>query len=234
MASSRGGKKMWCVPEIDAEFIDRMEDVLELYARKYDPREPVLCFDERPVVLHADSRAGVEMAPHRIRRRDYEYVRGGTANIFCIVEPLNGRRLTFATANRKRPAFVRALQKIALRYQDADRIHLILDNLNTHSQASAIKALGSLAGRRLWRRFEVHYTPKHASWLNAAEIEASLVSRECLGTDRLVSLVQLITRVSAWRLSAEKARRTIDWKFRVHDARRVFRYNGLKTVRSEH
>jgi hypothetical protein len=105
-----------------AEFIDRMEDVLELCARKYDPREPVICFDERPVVLHADARAGVEMAPHRIRRRDYEYVRGGTANVFCIVEPLNGRRLTFATANRKRPPFVRALHKIAPRYHDADRI----------------------------------------------------------------------------------------------------------------
>jgi hypothetical protein len=172
MASSRGGKKMCCVPEIDAEFIGGMEDVLELYARKYDPREPVVCLDERPVVLHADSRTGVEMAPHRIRRRDYEYVRGGTANVFCIVEPLTGRRLTFASANRKRPAFVRALQKIALRYHDADCIHVILDNLDTHSEMSAIKALGILAGRRLWRRFEIHYTPKHASWLNAAEIEA--------------------------------------------------------------
>jgi transposase len=211
-----------------------MEDVLELYARKHDEREPVLCLDERPVVLHADSRAPLPMAPGRIARRDYEYVRGGTANIFCIVEPVTGRRLTYATANRKRAAFVRSLQKIERRYRGAKRIHLVMDNLNVHSQASAITVLGELAGRRLWRRFAVHFTPKHASWLNAAEIEASLVSRECLGRDRVVSLAQLISRVSAWRVATERAHRTIDWKFRVHDARRVFRYSGLKTARSEY
>jgi transposase len=225
---------MWCVPEIDAEFVGRMEDVLELYAREHDVREPVLCLDERPVVLHADSRTPLPMAPGRIARKDYEYVRGGTANIFCIVEPLTGRRLTYATANRKRSAFVRSLLKIERRYHGAKRIHLVMDNLNVHSQASAIAVLGELEGRRLWRRFVAHYTPKHASWLNAAEIEASLVSRECLGRDRLVSLAQLISRVSAWRVDTERARRTIDWKFRVHDARRVFRYSGLKTARSEH
>jgi transposase len=225
---------MWCVPEIDAEFIDRMEDVLQLYARKYDEREPVICLDERPVVLHADSRPGIPMAPGRVRRRDYEYVRGGTANIFCIVELLTGKRLTYATENRKRPAFARALRKIARRYRTARRIHLVLDNLNIHSLTSLTATLGQLEGRRLWRRFAVHYTPKHASWLNAAEIEASLVSRECLGSERIVSLVQLISRVSAWRVAAEKARRSIQWKFRVHDARRVFRYDGLNTIRSEH
>jgi len=234
MASSHGGKKMWCVPTISDEFVDRMEDVLRLYARKWDPLEPVVCFDERPVVLHEDAKPGVPMRPGRLARRDYEYVRCGTANIFCIVEPLTGMRLTFATANRKRPAFVRAVQKIALRYRQARRIHLVLDNLNIHSQVSLVQVLGELDGRRLWRRFVVHYTPKHASWLNAAEIEASLVSRECLGRQRIAFLVDLISRVSAWRLAAQKARRTIDWKFRVNDARRVFRYGGLATARSEH
>ncbi len=110
----------------------------------------------------------------------------------------------------------------------------MLDNLNIHSQVSLVQVLGELDGRRLWRRFVVHYTPKHASWLNAAEIEASLVSRECLGRQRIAFLVDLISRVSAWRLAAQKARRTINWRFRVNDARRVFRYGGLATARSEH
>jgi transposase len=154
--------------------------------------------------------------------------------VFCIVEPLTGMRLTFATANRKRPAFGRALQKIALRYLHARRIHLVLDNLNIHSLVSVVQVLGEFEGRRLWRRFVVHYTPKHASWLNAAEIEASLVSRECLGRQRISSLVDLISQVSAWRVAAQKASRTIDWKFRVNEARRLFRYDGLATARSEH
>ena len=225
---------MWCVPELTTEFIERMEDILRLYARKFDSIEPVLCLDERPVVLHHDARRGLPMRPGRIKRTDYEYIRCGTANIFCIVEPLTGRRLTFATADRKRPAFVRALLKIALRCPLARRIHLIMDNLNTHSMKSAVEVLGELAGRRLWRRFQVHYTPKHASWLNAAELEASLVSRECLGCERVSSLVELISRVSAWRRAAESARRTIDWTFRVDDARRKFRYDGLVTARSRH
>src|SRR6266852_9652545 len=225
---------MWCVPQIDQEFVDRMEDVLRRYARPHRQSDPVICLDERPVQLLDPAREAVPMKPGRARREDYEYVREGTANIFCIVEPLTGRRLTFATANRKRPAFVRALQRIALRYRHARRIHLVLDNLNIHSQVSVVQVLGELEGRRLWHRFVVHYTPKHASWLNAAEIEASLVSRNCLGRQRIASLVDLISCVSAWRVAAQKARRTIDWKFRVNDARRVFRYDGLATARSEH
>jgi hypothetical protein len=225
---------MWCVPEITREFIDRMEDVLRLYARKYDPAEPVVCLDERPVVLREDARCGEPMVPGRAARTDYEYVRCGTANIYCIVEPLTGRRLTFATANRKAPAFVWALKKIARRYRSARRIHLVMDNLNIHSRASVTTVLGELAGRRLWQRFAVHYTPKHASWLDVAELEASMVSSECLGRRRIASLVDLISTVAAWRQRAEAEHRVIDWRFRVDDARRVFRYDGLTAQRSGH
>src|SRR3954462_4083684 len=101
MASSRGGKKMWCVPAISDEFVDRMEDILQLYARKLDPREPVVCLDERPVVLRENARPSVPMIPGKLTRTDYEYVRCGTANIFCIVEPLTGQRLTFACSWRR-------------------------------------------------------------------------------------------------------------------------------------
>jgi hypothetical protein len=225
---------MWCVPEIDREFIDRMEDVLELYGRKLDPLEPVVCIDERPVVLHDDARPKIAMAPGKAARTDYEYVRRGTANIFCIVEPLTGRRLTHATANRKRTAFARALKKIARRYPRARRIHLVMDNLNTHQESSLRHALGDAAGAHLWRRFVVHYTPKHASWLDAAELEASLVARECLGSRRIPDLQTLIKEVRDWRRRTEQEHRPINWTFRVDDARRVFRYDGITTPRSEH
>ena len=129
---------------------------------------------------------------------------------------------------------MRALKKIVARYKTTRRIHLVMDNLNIHSRKSVVGALGELAGQRLWSRFVVHHTPKHASWLNPAEIEASLVSRECLGRLRISTLVELIERVSAWRRSAEVEGRTIDWKYRVSDARRTFRYDGLNSVRSQH
>jgi hypothetical protein len=225
---------MWCVPEIGSEFVARMEDVLELYARPHRQREPVVCLDERPVQLLDPARPDVPMRAGRPRRSDYEYVREGTANIFCIVEPLTGRRLTYASANRKGRAFTRALQRIARRYPRAKKIHLVMDNLSTHSLSSVVATLGARQAQRLWRRFELHHTPKHASWLNVAEMEASLVSRECLGKARIGHLHTLKSRVAAWRGRTEAEQRPIRWKFTVADARRVFRYDGIITPRSEH
>ncbi len=225
---------MWCVPRIDGEFVERMEGVLRLYARPYNSNAPVLVLDERPVVLHDPARDGIPMRPGRDARRDYEYVRRGTANIFCIVEPLTGRRLTHATANRAGPAFARALRKIERRYRRAKKIHVVMDNLSTHSEACVVAALGERAGRALWKRFVVHFTPKHASWLNAAEMEASLVSRECLGKRRIGSLDAVTSEVTAWNKVADRQRRPIRWRFRVNDARRVFRYDGITTPRAEH
>lgn len=233
-SSSLGGKKMWCVPELNEQFIERMEDVLELYARPFKWREPVVALDERPVQLRDSARAGIAMRPGKPARRDYEYVRRGTANIFCVIAPLTGDRLTRATRNRKGSAYARMLARIAKRYSYARTIHLVQDNLSTHSERSLIATFGKRAGRKLWRRFTVHYTPKHGSWLNAAEIEASLVSRECLGHRRIVDLRMLRREVTAWRRRASHYRRTIEWKFRVHDARRVFRYDGIKSARTRH
>jgi hypothetical protein len=168
MASSRGGKKMWCVPEIDREFIDRMEDLLELYAKPEDASEPVFCLDERPVQLVDAELPGRRARPGKIAKRDYEYIRRGTANIFCIVEPRAGRHQTHATPNRKGYAFARALQRISKGRPKARTIHLVVDNLNTHAEKSLRAHFGDLAGKRLWKRFILHYTPKHASWLNPA------------------------------------------------------------------
>lgn len=225
---------MWCVPQIDQAFVDCMEDVLELYARPYRRREPVVCLDERPVQLLDPARPGAAMRPGRPGRTDYEYVRAGTANIFCIVEPLTGRRLTYASKNRTARAFTRALQRIARRYRHTRKIHLVMDNLNTHAKKSVVEVPGAKAGERLWKRFEIHHTPKHGSWLNAAEMEASLVSRECLGRRRIGHLHNLKAHVAAWRAKIDIEQRPILWKFTVRDARRVFRYDGIVTPRSEH
>ena len=173
------------------------------------------------------------MKPGRASRADYEYIRQGTANIFCIVEPLSGRRLTYASKNRTARAFTRAIERIARRYSSAEVIHLVMDNLNTHAKKSIVDTLGSAAGERLWKRFRVHHTPKHGSWLNAAEMEASMVSRECLGGRRLGHLHTLKAHISAWRRAADRARRPIRWKFTVKDARRLFRYDGIITRRSK-
>ena len=225
---------MWCVPSITPEFVERMENLLELYAKPEDPRQPVVCLDERPVQLHGPARQPVPPRPGRLARVDYEYVRRGTANIFCIIEPRSGRRQTHATPNRKGAAFAKALLRIAKRHPTVETIHLVVDNLSTHTEKSLTEHLGEAAGKRLWSRFTVHYTPKHASWLNPAEMEASLVSRECLGRRRLGDFRTLRHEVSEWNRRADRVRRRIDWKWRVSDARRVFRYDGLTTLRAEH
>jgi hypothetical protein len=211
-----------------------MEDVLDLLTKPENEREPVVALDERPVQLLADARPGTPAAPGKPARRDYEYVRNGTANIFCIVEPKAGRHYTHATPNRKAPRFADAMKKIADAHPRAKTIHAILDNLNTHCEKSLVERFGLREGRKLWRRFTVHYTPKHGSWLNPAEIEVSLWSRECLGRDRISDFEQLRQRTSAWNLSAHRRRRIINWRFTKTKARRVFRYKRSAMLRSEH
>jgi hypothetical protein len=151
-SSSRGGKKTWCVPALDEEFIERMENVLELYARPFKWNEPVVALDERPVQLLDPARPGTAVRAGRAPRVDYEYVRRGTANIFCVVEPLTGDRLTHATRDRKAAAYARTLARIEKRYSTAKTIHLVQDNLSTHSERSLITTFGAEVGRNLWRR----------------------------------------------------------------------------------
>src|SRR5262249_41034002 len=155
--------------------VERMEALLDLYERPLDPKEPVICLDERPVQLLDFERFRVPCGPGRIAKQDYEYVRCGTANLFCSVEPKAGRHRIRATPNRKAPAFAEEMRDIVRRYPHARTIHVVLDNLNTHSEKSLVERFGLRRGRRLWNRFTVHYTPKHGSWLNQAEIEIGLV-----------------------------------------------------------
>jgi hypothetical protein len=215
---------MWCVARLDDAYIERMEDVLKLYEKPYKLTEPVVCLDERPVQLLDDVRAS-KRARNGVLRRDYEYRRCGTANLFCGVEPLGGQHFTRATRTRDRFEFAYMMREIAMAYPCADAIHMVLDNLSTHTKRSLVAAFGELEADYLWGRFQVHYTPKHGSWLNQAEIEISLVSRECLGRRRLPSLRHLRRQTRAWNRDANRRGRTIDWSFTRRDARETFSYD---------
>ncbi len=167
---------MWCVAELNEEYIAKMEDVLETYEKPYDPKEPVVCLDEKPVTLHADVRPPQAAKPGTEARRDNEYKRCGTANVFCAVEPQAGKHFTFPTARRSAREFSQAVREVAEHYPEAQTIHLVMDNLNIHGRKSLSDFYGEQRGSALWDRFTVHYTPKHGSWLNQAEIEIGLFS----------------------------------------------------------
>lgn len=207
-----------------------MEDILDLYERPLDPREPVVALDERPVQLLEHARPPRPARPGRPARRDYEYIRCGTANVFCGVEPKAGRHFLEATPDRKSPAFAVMLQRIASAYPRARRIHLVVDNLSTHTEKACVTTFGSRAGARLWRHFTVHYTPTHGSWLNQAEIEISLFSRQALGRDRIATLDALRRRTQAWEREANRLALKIRWGFTTARARAKFGYD-LHTFR---
>ncbi len=172
---------MWCVAKLDEAYIERMEDVLKIYEKPMLVSAPVVCLDEKPVVLHADTRPQAPMQPGQVAGRDYEYRRCGTANVFCAVEPKAGRHFTKVTKTRASPDFAEFLLDIAASYPAADTLHLVLDNLSTHTRKAATDWFGEEEGGWLWSRFTVHHTPKHGSWLNQAEIEIGFFSRQCLG-----------------------------------------------------
>lgn len=202
-----------------------MEDVLDLYERPHDPQEPVVCLDERAVQLHGEKRPGSPAKPGEPARYDYEYVRRGTANIFCAVEPLAGKHITRVTKNRSGAELVKTLRLLARRYRGARTIHLVMDNLNTHSLATVIKHCGERRGRALWSRFTVHHTPKHGSWLNQAEIEISILNRQCMGRRRFESLAVLDPQVRQWNRRVNRERLRFRWRFTTTKARAVFRYS---------
>ena len=216
---------MWCVGKLDEEYIDKMEDVLKIYERPLSKSEPVVCVDEKPVVLHEDTRPGVPMQPGQVARRDYEYKRCGTANVFCGVEPKAGVHFTKVTPTRSSPEFADFILQIATHYPAADTIHLIVDNLSTHTRKALTDRFGEKDGGWLWNRFTVHYTPTHGSWLNQAEIEISLFGRQCLGRRRVGDIGQLRRETKAWNRRANRKRTTIQWKFTRKQARRKLNYS---------
>ena len=224
---------MWCVAELDEAYIARMEEVLALYEKPYRSAEPVLCLDEKPVSLHDDVRAGRPARPGHIAKRDNEYKRCGTANLFAVVEPKAGRHFNCATTNRSAAQFAQVVQRMVAEYPVARKIHLVMDNLNIHCRKSLTDHLGDETGRALWRRLKVHYTPKHGSWLNQAEIELSLVSRQCLGSRRIATLDLLAASVKGWNDQANHDRTRIQWKFTRKAARTKFGYKRNISRRSK-
>ena len=224
---------MWCVAELDDEYIDHMEDVLERYEKPYDPAEPVICLDEKPVTLHADVRPSTPAEPGREARRDSEYERCGTANVFCAVEPKAGRHFTFPTPDRSGVEFAQAMAELACQYPNAATIHLVLDNLSSHSRKSLTELYGEEFGGEIWGRFTVHYTPKHGSWLNQAEIEIGLFTRQCLGKRRIPDLDTLRRQTKAWNSRMNRDRVKINWNFDRKAARQKFGYKCKSSKRSE-
>jgi hypothetical protein len=223
---------MWCVPELNDEYIEKMEDVLETYEQPFNPDEPVVCLDEKPVTLHGEVRPRSAAAPGREARRDSEYKRCGTANIFCAVEPKAGRHFTFPTPDRSAVQFAQVVFNLAMAYPKVDTIHLVLDNLNIHRRKSLTDLLGEKIGGEVWNRFTIHYTPTHGSWLNQAEIEIGILSRQCLGSRRIPDLKSLRTEVRAWNRRMNHNRTRINWKFDRKAARRQFGYKRKQITRS--
>jgi hypothetical protein len=223
---------MWCVSELDEEYIAKMEDVLETYEQPLDPEEPVVCLDEKPVTLHADVRPTSRAEPGREARRDNEYERRGTANVFCAVEPKAGRHFTYPTPDRSAVEFAKVIFDLATRYPAAETIHLVMDNLNIHRRKSLTDLLGEEVGGEVWDRFTVHYTPTHGSWLNQAEIEIGILSRQCLGTRRIPDLRTLRREVRAWNRHMNRSRTRINWQFDRKAARRKFGYKKKLSTRS--
>jgi hypothetical protein len=224
---------MWVVADLDDDYIAKMEDVLEVYERPYDAQQPVICLDEKPVTLHADLRPASPALPGREARRDNEYERRGTANVFCAVEPKAGRHFTFATPDRSALEFSKVAFAIALQYMQAETIHLVLDNLNIHRRKSLTDLLGTEVGSEIWDRFTIHHTPTHGSWLNQAEIEIGIFSRQCLGTRRIPDLKTLRHETRAWNRRMNRDGVPINWKFDRKAARRKFRYKRKSFTRSQ-
>jgi hypothetical protein len=153
------------VAELNDDYIWKMEDVLAVYEKPYNPAKPVVCLDEKPVSLHADVRAPIPAGPGKVAKRDNEYERCGTANVFAVVEPKAGRHFSTATPDRSGFQFAQQLYRLALRYQEAETIHLVMDNLNIHCRKSLTDLYGDELGGEIWNRFTVHYTPKHGRYL---------------------------------------------------------------------
>jgi hypothetical protein len=213
-------KQQWVLPpKENAEFVYAMENVLEVYSRAYHERRPVVCCDEASKQLLADVKAPLPLQPGEPLRIDYEYERRGTANLFMMFEPLAGRRSVEVTAQRTKGDFARLLRHLVDDlYPQAERITLVVDNLNTHRPAVLYETFAPDEARRLVEKLEFVYTPKHASWLNIAELELSVLARQCLDR-RIADQDSLRREVAAWEHERNQAVVKVDWQFTTADAR---------------
>jgi len=196
-----------------------MEDVLEVYTRPSDPRRPVVCLDETSRQLIGETRRAIPAAPGRMKRVDYEYRRNGVVNLFMLFEPLAARRHVTVTDRRTARDFAACVRDVVdVHYPEADVIVLVLDNLNTHTPGSLSEAFAPEEAKRLAQKLEIHYTPKHGSWLNMAEIELGVLTRQCL-SKFIPTKDQMIAETSAWQRQRNEADATVEWRFTTADAR---------------
>jgi transposase len=213
-------KEQWCIPpQANAAFVCRMEDILEMYTQPVDPKRPLVCMDEVPKQLLSDIRAPIAAQPGQLERVDYEYQRQGVANIFMFFEPFCGQRHVKVTDTRTRMDWAEAMRELSDEiHPEAEKIHVVLDNLNTHTPAAFYLAFEPDEARRLVNRFEFHFTPKHGSWLNMAEIELSVLSRQCINR-RISDEDTLSKEVLAWAKERNAKVVKVDWRFSTADAR---------------
>jgi DDE superfamily endonuclease len=213
-------KEQWCIPpEANAEFVWRMEDVLDVYHRPYDPERPLVCLDETSRQVLGEVRVPLPPGPGRSARHDPEYARDGVVNLFLVSEPLRGQRQVRLSERRTRIDFAHCIKELVdVHYADVERIVLVLDQLNTHTPAALYEAFPPAEAKRLADKLEIHYTPAHGSWLNMAEIELSVLQRQCLDR-RLGNRATMEGELAAWVAARNAAAMTIDWQFTTADAR---------------
>lgn len=211
---------MWCIPpKQNAEFVCALENVLAVYTRPYDPKRPVVCFDEKSKQLVGEVCKPIPAAAGRAECHDYEYVRNGTANLFMMVEPLGGWRRVNVTTRRTKLDFAEQIKELVdVHYPQAERITLVMDNLNTHRLSCLYEAFSPAEARRLIERIEVVHTPKHGSWLNMAECELSVLEKQALG-ERVENKAALRERIAVWNADRNSRSRGIHWQFKTSDAR---------------
>lgn len=211
---------MWVIPpEKNAEFVACMEDILDLYHQPYDPEKPLVCMDEQPVQLIKEKREPLPVRPGEPMRVDYEYERGGTANIFMLTEPLAGQRHVSVRERKTKQDWASEVKELLdIYYPEAERVRLVCDNLNTHTIGALYEAFSPEEAWRLSRRLEIHHTPKHGSWLNIAEIELSALTKQCLDR-RIPDSLSLKTEVQAWEARQNTQQKAVDWQFTTRDAR---------------
>lgn len=218
-------EKMWCIAELNEEYIERMEDVLDVYERPYNPKRPVVCVDEKPVALFSDTTPRLPpRGAGEVLLKDYEYQRAGSVNVFCAVEPKAGVYINKVTPCRDGLEFSIFMTELARRYASAEKIVLVMDNLSTHSGEILQQHMGEELAHKLSDRFEIHYTPKHASWLNQAEIAIGMYSRQCLGDGRVGDIEALNRNTVAWNKAANRKRQVIQWRFTKAKARKSMGY----------
>ncbi len=210
----------WCIPsKEDADFVARMEDVLDVYELPYNPARPVVCMDEKPYQLLGDVREPLPMRPGDDQKTDSEYKRNGTCSIFAFVEPLGGKHHVSVHEHRTAIDWAQEIKYLSdVMFPDAEKIILVMDNLNTHKAASLYKAFPPAEARRIIKHLEIHYTPKHGSWLDMAEIELNVMTRQCLSR-RIDTIVRLKNELSAWEIERNRDEAKIRWHFQTGDAR---------------